>query len=105
MINYTDAAKKSFLTGYQWKVEGGSHGYRITKFGIVLTEMELYRDGSALTRFIFARDGSTYTRSFETILSENQMARQAKKFTNEIVSLDLRKQEETAARASEGGAS
>ena len=76
MTNFTETTSHVTVNaGYAWSAGDGFHGYRLTRYGIVIYECYLVDIDKPMTVIQFVYGGKLIERTWSVKLSQNQITR------------------------------
>lgn len=86
MTNYTETTKRVVVNdGYAWPTKAGYHGYRLTRYGIVIYECYLVDIDKPMTVIQFVYGGKLIERTWSVKLSQNQITRRVNRLIEDVI--------------------
>ena len=86
MTNYTETTSRFVVNaGYAWPTKSGFHGYRLTRYGIVIYECYFVDIDKPVTVIQFVWGGKLIERKWQVELSQNQITRRVNKLVADVV--------------------
>ena len=85
MTNYTETVSRVTVNaGYAWPTSEGFHGYRLTRYGIVIYECYLVDIDQPVTAIQFIWNGKLIERKWPVELSQNQITRRVNRLGADV---------------------
>ena len=86
MTNYTETTSRVTVNnGYAWPTGEGYHGYRLTRYGIVIYECYFVDINKPTTVIQFVWGGKLIERKWQAELSQNQITRRVNRLVADVV--------------------
>ena len=85
MKDYTETTKRIVVNdGYAWPTKSGFHGYRLTRYGIVIYECTPFNN-ELCTIIQFMYGNRVIERKWQAELSQNQITRRVNRLVADVV--------------------